>query len=93
MIVIKFKLNFYFILCTLILSNCGRPSDPVNTLIRELNRYPEYTLILNDYRIDDGFFADYFLQFDALTASSKRIDGVDSLVYSQGKTSNVGCLT
>ena len=68
------------------LSNCGRPADQVNSLIRELNRYPEYTLILNDYRIDDGFFADYFLQFDALTASSKRIDGVDSLIYSQGKT-------
>jgi len=86
MIVKKFKFNFYFILCTLTFSNCGRPSDPVNTLIRELNRYPEYTLILNDYRIDDGFFADYFLQFDALTASSKRMDGVDSLVFSQGKT-------
>ena len=46
------------------LSNCGRPADPVNSLIRELNRYPEYTLILNDYRIDDGFFADYFLFID-----------------------------
>lgn len=81
---IKPKIGFLFYL--VIFSHCGRPADPVNTLIRELDRYPEYTLILNDYRIDDGFFADYFLQFDALTVSSKRIDGVDSLVYSQGKT-------
>lgn len=62
---------------------CGGRRDPVQDLIRDLNRYPEFSLIVDDLRVDDGFFADYFLRFRILTASGQRIANRDTLVYKQ----------
>ena len=61
-------------------SGCGR-SDPVEGLKRDLHRYPEYSLIVSDLRIDEGFLPDYFIQFRAVTAAGQRSAGTDTLVY------------
>jgi len=60
---------------------CGGRRDPVEDLKRDLSRYPEFSLIVQDIRVDEGFMPDYFLQFRALTASGKGAAGRDSLVY------------
>ena len=74
------------LLCGILLGGCGRSSDPVRDLIRDLERYPEYSLILHDLRVEDGFMPDYALQFKVLTASGQRISGRDTLVYEEKKT-------
>ena len=68
-------------LCFAGIFSCGRSADPVNSLIRDLGRYPEYSLIVDDLRVEDGFFPDYFIRFRVLTASGQRIAGRDTLVY------------
>ena len=67
----------------LILVGCGSRQDPVEKLSRGLQRYPEYSLIVEDLRVEDGFSPDYFLRFKMLTASGQRIAGQDSLVYQE----------
>ena len=68
-------------LCLAGIFSCGRSADPVDSLIRDLGRYPEYSLIVDDLRVEDGFFPDYFMRFRVLTASGQRIAGRDTLVY------------
>jgi hypothetical protein len=65
---------------------CGRASDPVEQLSKDLERYPEYSIIVDDLRIEEGVFPDYFLRFKVLTASGQRIAGRDTLVYSDRQT-------
>ncbi|MFC1525367.1 hypothetical protein ACFL6X_00995 [Candidatus Latescibacterota bacterium] len=60
---------------------CSRPRDPVADLIRDLDRYPEYSLVVDDLRVEDGFFPDYFLRFEVMTASGQRASGGDDLAY------------
>lgn len=74
------------LLCGILLGGCSRSSDPVRDLIRDLERYPEYSLILHDLRVEDGFMPDYALQFKVLTASGQRVSGRDTLVYEEKKT-------
>ncbi|MEC7225818.1 MAG: hypothetical protein VX670_06780 [Candidatus Latescibacterota bacterium] len=74
------------LICGILLGGCGRASDPVRDLIRDLERYPEYSLILHDLKVEDGFMPDYALQFKVLTASGQRISGRDTLVYEEKKT-------
>ena len=76
-------LQFGSVAVLLTLVACGGRRDPVQDLIRDLNRYPEFSLIVDDLRVDDGFFADYFLRFRILTASGQRIANRDTLVYEQ----------
>ena len=59
---------------------CGS-KDPVKELIRDLDRYPEYSLIVDDTRIEGSFFPDYALRFQVLTASGQRVAGRDTVVY------------
>ena len=70
----------------LLLVACGGSSDPVRNLERDLNRYPEYSLIVDDTRVEGTLFRDYALRFQVLTASGQRIDGRDTLVYQERKT-------
>ena len=70
----------------IVLGGCGRSSDPVGELTRDLERYPEYSLILHDLRVEDGFMPQYALQFKVLTASGQRVSGRDTLVYEERKT-------
>lgn len=65
---------------------CSGRKDPVGDLVRDLNRYPEYSLIVDDTRIDDGFFPDYYLKFQIMTAAGARVAGRDSIVYEQRRT-------
>ena len=65
---------------------CGGHRDPVDSLIRDLNRYPEYSLIVEDLNIEDGFFPDYLIRFNIVTASGQRIDGQDTLIYETKST-------
>ena len=65
---------------------CGS-KDPVRELIRDLDRYPEYSLIVDDTRIEDSsFFPDYFLRFQVLTAAGQRAAGRDTIVYEERRT-------
>ena len=63
------------------LVGCGGDRDPVQELSRDLNRYPEYSLIVDDLRIDEGIFPDYFLRFKLMTAAGQRVAGRDTVVY------------
>ena len=70
--------------CLLLFSvaiGCGRAPDPVQELSRDLDRYPEYSLVVDDLRVEDGFFPDYFMRFRVLAASGQRVAGKDTLVY------------
>ena len=63
-------------------TGCGRATDPVQRAARDLERYPEYTLIIEDLKVEDGFFPDYFLQMQIMTAAGQRTEsGQDTLVY------------
>ena len=65
---------------------CGS-KDPVRELIRDLDRYPEYSLIVDDTRIEDSsFFPDYFLRFQVLTAAGQRVAGRDTIAYEERRT-------
>ncbi len=63
-------------------TGCGRATDPVQRAARDLERYPEYTLIIEDLKVEDGFFPDYFLRMQIKTAARQRPEsGQDTLVY------------
>jgi len=68
------------------LVGCGGSSDPVQKLSKDLGRYPEYSLLVEDLRIDDGFFPDYFLRFKIISASGQRIAGQDTVVFQERMT-------
>ena len=69
------------------LAACGSSKDPVKELVRDLDRYPEYSLIVDDARIEDrSFFPDYALRFQVLTASGQRVAGRDTIVYQERRT-------
>ena len=65
---------------------CGSSRDPVDSLSRNLNRYPEYSVIVEDLRVEDGFWPDYFVRFKVMKASGQRVAGKDTLVYEQQLT-------
>ncbi len=67
----------------LFLAGCSGGEDPVEELVEDLNRYPEYSLILEDLREEEGFFPDYFLRFKILTAAGKEAAGRDTLVWEE----------
>ncbi len=73
-------------LLAILLAACGGRTDPVRNLINDLQRYPEYSLIVDDVRIEDGFMPDYFLRFQVMTAAGRRVDGRDTLMYEERKT-------
>ena len=69
------------------LAACGGSKDPVKELVRDLDRYPEYSLIVDDTRIEDhSFFPDYALRFQVLTAAGQRVAGRDTMVYQERRT-------
>ena len=77
-------LSVVIILC--VLSGCGGRKDPVRDLLKDLDRYPEYSLIVDDTRIEDSLFPDYELRFQVLTASGRREAGRDTIEYVDRKT-------
>lgn len=73
------------VLALLILVGCGE-KDPVRNLSRDLERYPEYSLMVDDTRIEGSLFPDYALRFQVLTASGSRATGRDTILYEERKT-------
>lgn len=65
---------------------CGGASDPVQQLQQELDRFPEYALMVDDLKYEDGFFPSYFLRFHVLTGKGQRVAGKDTVVYEERKT-------
>ena len=70
----------------LLVAGCGGSRDPVVQLSRDLERFPEYAIIVDDLRIDEGFFPDYFLRLRLLTAAGQRVAGRDTLTYAERQT-------
>ena len=73
-------------LLLILMAGCGQRRDPVGELIRDLDRYPEYSLMVDDLRVEDGFFPDHFLRFEVLRVSGERRAGGDTLVYERHQT-------
>jgi len=65
---------------------CGGSKDPVQELVRDLERYPEYSLIVDDTRVEGSVFPDYALRFQVLTAAGQRVAGRDTIVYQERRT-------
>jgi len=70
----------------LLAAACSGPGDPVADMIRDLERYPEYSLIVDDLRVESGFFPEYYMRFEVVTASGKRLASGDTLVYDHRQT-------
>ena len=71
----------------IVTAGCGRSPDPVQQVARDLERYPEYSVIIEDLKVEDGFFPDYFLRLQVMTAAGQRTSsGQDTLVYETRKT-------
>ncbi|MBM3277683.1 MAG: hypothetical protein FJY95_06335 [Candidatus Handelsmanbacteria bacterium] len=67
-------------LLVLFLAGCGGGGDPLEDLVEDLNRHPEYSVIVEDLREEEGFFPDYFVRFRVLAASGA---GGDSLRWEE----------
>ena len=76
---------FYFIVTTTILlfSGCGT-SSPLEKIKKELDQYPEYTIILEDMKEDGNFFTDYYHRYK--TVYGRALSGQDSIVYETNLT-------
>ncbi|MEW6751283.1 MAG: hypothetical protein AB1505_09950 [Candidatus Latescibacterota bacterium] len=71
------------ILLLVLALGCSPERDPVEVLQQHLERFPEYSVTLEDARVEEGAFADYFLRFRILTGTGQRVDGQDTLVYKE----------
>lgn len=60
---------------------CGRPSDPVQDIVRDLERYPEYSVVIEDLNVEEAFFPDYSLRLALTTAAGQRQNGQDTLIF------------
>lgn len=66
-----------FVLLLLVLGGCGT-AEPVREFRQDLQRYPEYAVILQDMKQEGALFKDYYHQYRVLTGRSA---GGDSLTY------------
>lgn len=66
------------LLLCLVLAACSA-SNPLDTLQQELARYPEYTVILNDYTQEGNFFPSYYHQYKVVVG--ERQQNSDTLTY------------
>jgi hypothetical protein len=67
-------------------SACGRVPDPVQKVARDLERYPEYAIVVEDLKMEEAFFPDYFLRLRLTTAAGQRVAGRDTLVFEERVT-------
>lgn len=54
----------------LVLSGCDSPPNPLDDLQRQLDVYPEFSIILDDMREDGNFFTEYFHRYKLVWAES-----------------------
>lgn len=67
----------------LFLLSC-QPSSPVSQIQKQLESYPEYTIILEDMKEEGNFFTDYFYRYKLVYG--EPVSGSDSLIYRTGTT-------
>ena len=58
----------------LALMGCAAVADPLEELTRDLEQYPEYTVILNDYRQEGNFFSTYYQQYKVVVGEGSGDD-------------------
>ena len=61
----------YIIIPLALLVSACQPSNPLLSLQKKLDRFPEYAIILNDMRYEGNFFTDYFHQYKIIVNSDK----------------------
>ncbi|NIW79287.1 MAG: hypothetical protein GWN16_07410, partial [Calditrichae bacterium] len=66
------------VFAVILLAACG-PSSPVENLKEDLNRYPQYSIILEDMKQEGNIFKDYFHRYKIVYA--EKVDNSDSLVF------------
>ena len=66
----KVLLPLLMLATAILVAGCS-PGDPLARLQKELDRYPEYSIILNDMRIDGNFSKDYYHQYKVITAEKQ----------------------
>jgi hypothetical protein len=71
-------LFFSTLLAALFIAACGKVSE-VGILQKQLDRYPEYTVILEDMMEEGNFFTDYYHKYKIVYAD--KVTGTDSLAY------------
>ena len=69
---------FSTLLIVFVFSSCGDVSQ-VEILRKELNKYPEYSIILEDMKEEGNFFTDYYHKYKIVFADKAAEN--DSLVY------------
>lgn len=67
----------FLLLCSL-LAACSA-ADPLSELQGDLSSYPEYTVILNDYRQEGNFFPSYYQQYEVVVGEEQP--NTDALSY------------
>lgn len=75
-----FNLQRFFLMILLIAAvvSCSSPSQ-LDRLARDLDRYPEYSIILEDMKEEGNFFDDYYHRYKLIRA--ERNGAPDSLIY------------
>ena len=74
---------FSIVFLSFLMAACGKVSQ-VEILQRQLDRYPEYSIILEDMKEEGNFFSDYYHKYKLVYAD--KAAGSDSLIYSTGIT-------
>ena len=72
------KIVFISIFLMFFLTSCGSRSG-VGKLTKELNQFPEYSIILEDMMEEGNFFTDYFHKYKIVYG--EKIGSGDSLTY------------
>lgn len=68
------KMSGYFWLLFAILFMSCAASPPLERLQKELNRYPEYSIILDDMKEEGNFFKDYYHRYKIVYAEDTASD-------------------
>lgn len=71
--------QFFLVFITLLLVSCGGSGSPLAELKKELNQYPEYSVVLEDMKEEGNFFKDYYHKYKVVYG--EPVSGQDSLVY------------
>ncbi|MDA0335342.1 MAG: hypothetical protein O2782_09275 [bacterium] len=74
------------LLLLLVTTGCGRAPDPVQQVSRDLERYPEYAVVIEDLKMEEAFFPDYFLKLRLTMAAGQRVAGRDTMVFEEKLT-------
>ncbi len=78
------KITLGLLFAILLLITACAPSSPIERLNRQLNKYPEYSIILEDMKEEGNFFTDYFHRYKIVVGNTSG--NSKELEYQGGKT-------